>query len=259
MRTDLVQIEYNLRFTTPFHCGTGIRAGLIDRTVVRNSQGHLYIPGSTFKGVLRERCAQLAQLYSEQKELISSPHDAEAALLALGRTSPTLVTRIFGSQSIPGRLYFDDACQEDTQQYDSSEHGGEGRYLSLQTDIATQVRLDRLTRTAVPGALYTSEFGTRDITLKGNVQGWLTCEAIDLAEPAPTYSFLLLLAGLHLIDRLGGNKSTGKGCCSCTLASVTLNHESIPAALWTTWLEQLGQLADYDYLLDASSEQGGHA
>lgn len=55
-KIDLVQIEYTLKFMTLFHCGTGIRAGLVDRTVRRDSAGYLYVPGSTFKGVLREHC-----------------------------------------------------------------------------------------------------------------------------------------------------------------------------------------------------------
>src|SRR5690348_11103453 len=83
-RSDRIHIAYDLTFATPFHCGTGIRVGLIDRTVVRDSEGYLYVPGSTFKGVLRERCEQLARLYEEldenMLELIASPHDEAVAL-----------------------------------------------------------------------------------------------------------------------------------------------------------------------------------
>src|SRR6266700_1398594 len=131
MSIDRVKIDYELTFKTPFHFGTGIRAGLIDRTIVRDGDGYLYVPGSTFKGVLRERCEQLA--------------------------------RIFGSQNHPGRLYFEDAHQtiEAKREYDeeaqNAEKGkrendnledGKGKYLNIQTDLYTQVRLDRLTRTA---------------------------------------------------------------------------------------------------------------
>src|SRR5438552_19160164 len=119
---DRVQIGYNLVFKTPFHFGTGIRAGLIDRTIVRDGGGYLYVPGSTFKGVLRERCEQLARLYEEfddsVRERIASPHVEKIALWGLGQTI-TMITRIFGSQNHPGRLFFDDAQQEEKQQYDS--------------------------------------------------------------------------------------------------------------------------------------------
>jgi len=249
MRTDRVQITYELKFTTPFHCGTGMRAGLIDRTVIRDGGGYLYVPGSTIKGVLRERCEQLARLYTQKKKRIASPHDAEAALVGLGQQPPTLVTRIFGSQNVPGRLYFDDACQPDEEklQYDSSEQRGQGKYKGMQVDLYTQVRLDRPTRTAVPGALYTSEFGVNDMVFRGSVLGWLTDRAIDNGEQAPTYAFLLLLAGLHLVDRLGGNKSTGKGHCACAITSVEVDGKEVPAEVWQFWLAQLGRLADYSY------------
>jgi CRISPR/Cas system CMR subunit Cmr4 (Cas7 group RAMP superfamily) len=244
MRTDRVEIVYELRFATLFHCGTGMRAGLVDRTVIRDGDGYLYVPGSTFKGVLRERCEQLARLYTPR---VASPHDTEAALLELGQQPPALVTRIFGSQATAGRLYFDDARLEHTEQYDSAE-GEKGRYQSLQVDLYTQVRLDRLTRTSVPGALYTSEFGVNGSVFRGNIQGWLTCTAIDTAEQAPTYSLVLLLAGLHMVDRLGGNKSVGKGNCSCTITSLAVNGQDISREIWQSWLEQIGKLVEYDNL-----------
>lgn len=265
-KSDRVQIEYNLKFTTLFHCGTGIREGLVDRTVVRDSDGYLYVPGSTFKGVLRERCEQLARFYEQNeqaKQLVQSPHNAEAALQGLGNNKPTMITRIFGSQNSPGRLFFDDARQseEDIRLYDSQnnddseEDDGKGEYRSLQVDLYTQVRLDRPTRTAVAGALFTSEFGTKDIVFKGIIQGWLECTAIDSdvstdntqhPNQTPTYSLLLLLSGLRMVERLGGNKSSGKGQCQCEITKVMLNGEDMAEEVWHSWLEQLDALADYN-------------
>src|SRR5205085_8850865 len=191
--------------------GTGIREGVIDRTVVRDDEGYLYVPGSTIKGVLRERCEQLARLYDQQD--ITSPHDAKAALLGLGTRKPSMVARIFGSQNLPGKLFFEDASQDenDLRQYDSQErHGGKGKDKGLQVNVSTQARLDRPTRTAVPGALYTSEFGSKDIVFKGTILGWLECTPIDTnaiqsetgqsSSMIPTYSLLLLLAGLQMLE-----------------------------------------------------------
>ena len=249
-RTDRIEINYVLTFATQFHCGTGIREGLIDRTVVRNNHEYLYIPGSTFKGVLREKCEQLARAYvqdAQEKQRIASPHDAEIALLDLGKRKPTMVTRIFGSHNVPGSLFFDDALQseEDIPKTDG--------YKGLQVGLYTQVRIDRPTHTAVSGALYTSEFGTKDTEFKGTIQGWLSCvpvehpaiEHMPRIDLAPTYSSLLLLAGLQLVERLGGNKSTGKGQCECRITGVTIREESCPEALWKSWLSQLDVLTHY--------------
>jgi CRISPR/Cas system CMR subunit Cmr4 (Cas7 group RAMP superfamily) len=256
-KTDRVHIEYNLKFSTSFHCGTGIREGLVDRTVVRDSGGYLYVPGSTFKGVLRERCEQLVRFYEQDeqaKQHVQSPHNAEAALQGLGNNNPTMITRIFGSQNSPGRLFFDDARQseEDIQLYDiqkrddSDEDDGKGEYRSLQVDLYTQVRLDRPTRTAVAGALFTSEFGTKDTLFKGIIQGWLECSAIDDTNQTPTYSMLLLLAGLRLVERLGGNKSSGKGQCQCEITRMMLNGEEKAEEVWHSWLQHLDILAEYN-------------
>ena len=256
-RTDNIEIEYTLTFATLFHCGTGIRKGLVDRTVARNHQGYLYVPGSTFKGVLRERCEQLARAYvhnGQEKQRIASPHDAAIALLNLGR-KPTMITRIFGAQNVPGSLFFDDAMQSGEDALLETD-----QYKKLQVGVYTQVRIDRLTHTAVPGALYTSEFGTKDTEFKGTIQGWLSCVAVDgpgvtleripHTDLVPTYSSLLLLAGLQLVERLGGNKSTGKGQCECRISRVAMRGEDCPETVWKSWLGQLNVLDGYQEALE---------
>ncbi len=69
MQTDRLWIAYDLTFATPFHFGTGIRKGLVDRTLIRDDDDLLYVPGSTLKGVLRERCEQLTCFYEGENPL----------------------------------------------------------------------------------------------------------------------------------------------------------------------------------------------
>ena len=256
MQTDLLKIEYTLTFATPFHFGTGIREGLIDRTVIRDDRGYLYVPGSTLKGTLRERCEQLERFYegAQGTGTVYSPHEADEALLGLGHGNPTMVTRIFGSQNKPGRLFFDDARQSDTDllQYESRSVSDEtGRYKGLQVEVSTQVRMNRPTHTAVAGALYTSEYGTHDLAFQGVIQGWIECSAIDAGNQTtrqgvkPTYSLLLLLAGLHMLDAIGGNKSSGKGRCACEIKALMVNGAPIERSAWEAWFEQLDALSKY--------------
>ena len=250
----LVQIDYHLDFTAPFHMGTGISTNVLDRTVVRDSGNFLYVPASTFKGVLREQCEQLLRFYSaaDMKE-VASPHDTNAVLSEFGRT-PSLISRIFGSQLNPGTLRFNDIKQhKDTC----------GVYKDLQTSVLTQVRIDRLTGIAVDKALYSSEFGNPVLTFTGTIKGQLNCAPLDdlefLVEDkkgevhllTPTYSLLLLLAGLLMIERIGGNKSTGKGQCSCMITEVQLDRRKCSEEGtedqqgWRFWLEHLDMLSDY--------------
>ena len=256
-RVDRIHLEYQLDFAMPFHFGTGMRAGLIDRAVLRDSKGYLYVPGSTIKGVVREHCEQLAHFLGaeDDKRLrIGSPHvmrDTQAALQGYGKQVP-IITRIFGSQAQAGRLFFEDARQTEPQFWDGrhiiSEPEDKGKYSSLQVDVATQVRLDRLTRTAVPHALYTSEFGIRDLQFKGYIRGALECFPLALYEgegEAPTYSLLLLLAGLLMVDRMGANKSSGKGKCSFKITVLTVDGEPYSESDWQSWMDQLESLTLY--------------
>lgn len=243
----LVQIDYRLTFDAPFHFGTGITAGQIDRTVIRSADNLLYVPASTFKGVLREHCEQLYRFYQPEAQ-VASPHNALAALTEFGNP-PTLIGRIFGSRLYPGGLRFNDAqLAEDT--LSACEAAKE-----MQTSIATQVRIDRVTRTAADQALYTSEFGICSLAFQGTIKGPLHCTAIELlastgqdkdtSAPTPTYSLLLLLAGLLMIERLGGNKSTGKGQCNCIITEIKLDQQSCYEEQWNAWLEHLDVLHEY--------------
>lgn len=251
MRTDRIRIDYTLAFKTPFHCGTGIREGLIDRTVVKDGAGYLYIPGSTFKGVVRERCEQLARLFEELDkdmfERIADPHEEKIALLNGFSSVTTMITRTFGSHIKPGHLFFDDARQWDSEisEYNGEGRNEKGRYKNLQLDRYTQVRINRLTRTAVPGALYTSEFGLKDLQFHGAITGWLQCTPIDGQPENPTYSLLLLMTGLCMVDRLGGNKSTGKGQCNCEITQVKMGEQIYTREQWQSWFDQLEALSLY--------------
>lgn len=257
-RIDRLELSYDLVFTTPFHSGTGLRAGLIDRSVVRDHAGYLYVPGSTIKGVLRQHCEELSRLYEildeEMQTLIASPHDAQIALWTRGYFPP-MITRIFGSRDVPGGLFFDDARQTEAEKQLYVDEKGKGKYQSLQTELATQVRLDRPTRIAVPGALYTSEFGSKDILLHGEITGWLECLRIeDIMEPAPTYSLLLLLTGLHLLESLGGNRSTGKGHCRCEIKKLMYDNVEVSPVVWQAWLDHLKSLSSYSYAVAKEEE-----
>lgn len=249
----LVQIDYELQFAAPFHFGTGIAAGSIDRTVIREAGGALYVPASTFKGVLREHCEQLCRFYLPNVQT-ASPHDAYATLAQFGK-APTLISRIFGSPLYPGSLRFNDAKQEQETR---------NMYKEIQTSISTQVRIDRVTRTAANEALYTSEFGTRYLVFEGTIKGPLNCTPIkefvgtmrgkETYTPTPTYSLLILLAGLLMVERLGGNKSTGKGQCSCSITDVLLDRHRCTQEQWQSWIEQMDVLKDY-----LPDERGGQA
>jgi CRISPR/Cas system CSM-associated protein Csm3 (group 7 of RAMP superfamily) len=240
VKTEHVQIEYELRFNSAFHFGTGLRGGLVHRLVARDADGFLYVPGSTLKGTLRERCEQLAQLFDLQ---ITSPHTEDWR--EANRRDPDIVTRIFGSRFTPGQLYFDDAqmSKSTRELFETDQDHLKSKFKAWQVERRTQVSLSRATRTAQSGLLFTSEYGVSSLSFVGSIVGLLAGFPLDSDEgDKGTYSLLLLLAGLKSLDRLGGSKSGGAGQIACQLTDCKVDgHVVLPNDL----IERLDELEYY--------------
>lgn len=107
--TEQIKLDYRLNFGSSFHFGTGLRRGLIHRTVARDHREYLIVPGTTIKGVVRERCEQLGDIFNLQ---VTEPHDTQNVELRVREArldDPDIITRIFGSRFMAGSLFFDDA------------------------------------------------------------------------------------------------------------------------------------------------------
>lgn len=217
MRRDFINIDYRIEFKTPFHFGTGLRRNLLDRSVCRDANGYLYVPGSTLKGVLRERCEQIARLVGLRA---ISPHNERKAIAGF-HNNIDIVDRIFGSRYRPGELYFDNATMVEADRNFSSQK----RYIHLQTETRTQTSISRILGTAREQALYQSEFGIKTLCFEGRIYGYL--EGFRLEKNEWSYPLLLLVAGICANDRIGANKSTGMGKYDCQVQSVKINDTDI--------------------------------
>jgi len=231
MKKIFIEIKYKISFDTPFHFGTGLPNGLIDRGVARDGNGYLYIPGSTIKGVLREKCEQLAKLL--KLEDISSPHDEKSAWNGFNELS--IVERIFGNRFYPGEIYFENAVMSDEWKSffkdDDCKNNQRKKYkefsklksMRLQTETRTQTSVSRILGNIRQKALFQSEFGIKDLTFEGSIYGYLT--GIPLAFGEGLYSTLLLIMALQSCCRLGANSSTGMGKCSLEITSLKIDSE----------------------------------
>ena len=237
MRRDFISIDYHIQFETPFHFGTGLRRNLLDRSVSKDANDHLYIPGSTLKGVLRERCEQIARLVGLQAV---SPHDEQEAVAGFC-DNIDIVDRIFGSRYKPGELYFDNATMiKDHQDFFNSD-SSQNAYIHLQTEERTQTSISRVLGTVREQALFQSEFGIKTLCFEGRIYGYL--EGFHIEENVWSYSLLLLVAGICATDRIGANKSTGMGKYDCEIRKMTVNDKIIEVA---NLLESLGELEYYE-------------
>lgn len=243
MRTEQVYITYRLTFESAFHFGTGLRDGLINRVVARDADGLLYVPGSTLKGVVRERCEQVAIGFGFSVVDVHATDWREAA------TDIDVVTRTFGSRFHPGHLYFDDVqmIDEDRKLFgaDSASPLLEAEFKNWQTEERTQVSVSRVTGTAQSGRLFTSEYGIRDLRFDGQVTGMLTGIPLQCFYAtglgAGTYPLLLLVVGLLSLDRLGGSKSAGAGKVMCRLKELRVDGQPVSVKALVDELPALDQ------------------
>lgn len=171
-----VRMEIGLRVKVlgAMHISSGSATeGLADKFLVKNAEGRMIIPGSSFKGRLRNYCQMLANSdkgFNQQ-----------------------LVDELFGTEgSGQGRLYFDDLFLVDENTGFESDRVG--------------VSMDRKRKTVVDKALvfYPVADGVGGMVFAGKLEGTLPEENRD--------KFVALLyLGMKLFNKLGFAKTRGLG------------------------------------------------
>lgn len=209
-----VDLPLTVSLEGALHIGTGYDRGLVQRTVVRDAQGDVYVPGSSLKGKARNACEDLARCCGL---VVCGLPRVAASLDKNHQPEQCLVCRVFGSPggNVPtGRaLYWADAHLTECTR---KALGSEERRTAWQTTVRSQVRLDRARGIAADGLLYTSEFSVPALEFAGRVSGWLLatpCLSEGNEKKEGYYEINLLLAGLRLVAMLGGGRSRGTGAC----------------------------------------------
>lgn len=208
-----------ITLTGPLHVGAGHAKGLIDRAVVRDGRGQVYIPGSSLKGKTREACERLARRHG--LTVCEPPYPAS---MCGTRGGPCIVCRIFGT---PGGqpneafgLYWDNS-------YLTELWVQAGARLGL-SYARTQVSMSQRRGVGREGLLFTDEFAAKGLTFQTRISGHLNLTAV-LGELGRYYELILLLGGLRLVETLGGSTSRGAGRCQIEL----------PPFVNITWTETL--------------------
>ena len=185
--------------------GTGFRRGLIHRTVARDSDGFTYIPGSSFKGRVRRACEQLAKGLGLR---VCNAPQPDRMCSAAKRTC--LVCRVFGCPGRSSGLYWRDARLSKAYR-EAFEKNKRAQFYAR-----SQVQLSRALGVAAPGKLFTSESTIENLKFEASLTGRLQFTPIDDEAPGG-FEMLLLLAGLRMINTVGGGASRGAGWMSCHL------------------------------------------
>ena len=227
MLRERIELQYRLTFSSVFHFGTGMRAGLTHRAVARDAAGYLYVPGSTLKGVVRDHATRIAALLG----IFSRPPHNLTDDLAECAPQADITTLIFGSRWRPCTLAFDDArlCRADRDFFGAGERQ---IFKERQIETRTRVSMSRLTGTARAELLFSSEAGIPDLSFDGQITGVLDGVPTSWIDGTPdatldaadhSYSVVLLLAALRSIDRLGAGKSSGGGRLHCSITQLVVD------------------------------------
>lgn len=193
---------YTLTFRTPVGVFTGLGiAGLVDRTVVRDSQDIPCIPGSTVKGRLRFFAERLL-LSGSLPEGIDfhgggNPHCKEPA-------SACTLCRLFGNPSLPAFLRVSQASLQEPWRSLAQKLLRKDGNPVVRSDVEVRpgIAISRVRRSALPDHLFFDEAVPAGLELAGTI---LYTGEIRKAEEA------FLIGAGRLVDALGARKAAGRG------------------------------------------------
>ena len=216
-----IEITFQVHGIGPLHIGTGFRRGLLHRTVARDGAGHVYIPGSSLKGKVRNACEDMAKLHG-----LPVCGSALPGMMCGSKPEACIVCRIFGSPGLSAPLFWHDAHLTDDLCALAREEGRFG-----QAEARTQVQMSRLRGVGADDRLYTTETARAGLTFEGRIEGWLAGVPLDSTVPGLTYELVLLIAGLYALDGLGGNRSRGGGDGRIQAIKCKVGEESVDVDL----------------------------
>jgi len=214
-----LDVWYEVKLDSALHCGSGFARGILDRAVVRDGSGDLYIPGSTIKG----RTRHAAELLALRLDLGRPCSSSRPETMCRG-ASLCAVCLLFGSPAQGEKLFFDDCklIPELRQGAFGEREKMTGQYRPhFQTWERTQVMLDRRRRVAAEGHLFSSEFGVPDLVFAGRISGRLPDTLPDSAVAPAAF----LVAALCLVESLGGDRSRGVGHCRLRPQKITVDDK----------------------------------
>jgi len=212
-----IEIQFDLITKSAFYIGSGMGiAGVVDNACLKDMDGFVYVPGSSIKGKLRYFCKQLLQMLSFKTSI---PVCGTLGRPEICMSDTCLICKLFGSSYTEGAFHFSDARLKN--EFIATLQKQTPLDMGYQSSLRTNNKINRYTKNAEPGHLFTTEVGERELILNGKIHGYfegIQCEVSD--NPIPL-EVILILSGLHLLNSLGGQKSRGLG--NCELENIEIN------------------------------------
>lgn len=219
--------DLRLEMRSDWHVGTGEgEPGGIDRLIARDPAGLPYIPAKTLTGIWRDACETVVEALDEG---LSGPWHA-------------WLDWIFGSQ--PARVSGGSPAHERAPvpaalsirsahllpQLRAALRGGGAQRELLRRELSIvkpSVAIDAASGRAKDKQLRFDEMARKGMTLRA------ACQLGAVEDTVPREASVLLLAGLSLVERMGGKRRRGAGRCRWQVGG--LDEDDLERA-WT-WLE----------------------
>jgi len=188
------QINYRLEFESDFHIGSGLGTSSTDDATARDSFGHIYIPSSTIKGVVRDGVEHVVRaLWPDEARRERAVFD------------------IFESSALGPRWHFSDARPI---YWDFSLRQSEGDVSLALIDServqSARVSIDYSLGRAAEKKLFFLEDGNSSLEMAGHIRCVVPWNGDDADQEQQV---LLLKAGLLWARSLGHGRRRGAGAC----------------------------------------------
>jgi len=224
-----MMIKYELKVETEYHIGTGLEhPGVVDRTLVTRSDGTLFIPVSQFPGLVRDACTQIIHWLGRDDECCKAsrtkgPRQSDDKVLTTcgvnfnppGKANFCVLCRLFGTTFTRGGYEFFDSTLASP----------------LTDEYATRVNMHNRVDPAI-GRTPEETYFSLQVGAKATFQGTIERDSPQTDPDLLTDELGLLLAGLRLVERVGGRSRKGWGRCRVNITKLKLdNNENLPESI----------------------------
>ncbi len=226
-----LHIDVDVILEGQWHCGTGEAGLLADRLIRRDSLNRPYIPGSTLRGVVREQCERLARAMDLHEP--SNPHGKNREWFVPADQLRSVVDLLFGTRHVESTLYFRDARLKEQ----------ESLPWNTLSAVISRTAMSRGLGTVREKHLFETEYA-QPMVLSTSISAWHKQLAAFAPEYLP-YAYFFLLMGLRSVERLGGDKSVGKGWCRLEWTRVIYNGQTLSSEQLVQQIQDIHVIWEY--------------
>ena len=230
-------LTITITMKSDWHVGSGMGRGELDSVIQRDADGLPYIPAKTLTGILRDGCEQVAMALDHG----TSQGIWQDWVNFLFGDQPALAKEAIETEPNPALLSIHSAYLDQKLR---NALWAKSKLKTAITFMKPGVKIDPKTGTTELDCLRFEEVARMGAVLEGKAELNFPNSLTDHEKKT---AYALLLTGAKNVDRLGGKRRRGNGCCQI---EITPN-----AHQWITWLKDNHQNTKNPPLLTADQLQ----